>query len=130
MNKKEKQPIYDVSRWDKKKGDTVKFTCKCQIEKIDSRQAENGNLYWVVTSTNKIRFVCFNGNLFEQLKSIGQEQVSIRGKLNFVMGSTYLLITEILTLSLQIASIEQDFFDVIPQGNEQPNGNEQDQSVC
>lgn len=126
MHKKEKQPFYDVSRWDKKKGDTVKFTCKCQIEKIDSRQAENGNLYWVAKTTNGVRFVCFNEGLHKQLESIGQEQVSIRGKLNFVMGSTYLLITEILTLSLQIASLEQDFFDVIPQGQaEQSNGHEQ-----
>lgn len=124
MNKKESQPFYDVSRWNKKKGDTVKFTCKCIIEKIDSRQAENGNLYWVIKSTNGVRFVCFNECLYKQLESIGQEQVSIRGKLNFVMGATYLLITEILTLSLQITAMEQDFFDVIPQGQEE-NGHKQ-----
>lgn len=124
MRKKKKQPIYDVSRWDKKKGDTVKFTCRCQVEKIDSRQAENGNLYWVVKTTNGVRLVCFSEGLREQLESVKQEQVSIHGKLNFVMGSTYLLITKILLLSLPIAATEQDFFDVIPQGQEQ-NGNEQ-----
>lgn len=112
--------IYDVSRWEKKKGDTVKFSCRCQIDKVEQRQAENGNIYHVITSTNKVRFVCFNDALITQINYREQdEKITLKGKLNFVMGSTYLLLTEVLTLSLQAGSLEKDFFDVIPQGEKE-----------
>ena len=96
------------------KRDQVKFSCKCIIEKSEQRLAENNNMYWVLTSSKKVRFVCFSKEVFDQLgMSLDGEKIHLFGTLTFAVGSTYLNVTRVRNLASITTESDAEFFDYI-----------------